>query len=307
MNNRKSILIALFPVVILAVSGARALALECPKMPEQVNKDWEVKVDFAVAKIGPVKGGELQTKTKNTTKDLLGRLPSADKIYIEQMMYSSYCSSLRDNKTISESEKGKLIRLYNNEVRKTIAAYKSSSSKNEKIYKKNNQKKQSTVEINQPTFSENVEKVSIIFGGGSMSQSIDRLRKAPFYPFDMNGFKPLKLYVEKNKLYSDVEVYGGSSLSPIKITHNKVFNIPPNWDLNSNDKALEIVDENKNPIYQYIYKTDTQIIINGIFPYPNGLMLAQESGFTINPRLPAEFKLQRIFKYPKWKYPGQFD
>jgi hypothetical protein len=91
-------------------------------MPEQVNKNWEVEVNAAVAKIGPVKGGELIIRTKNATKDLLGKLPQSGKVYLEQMMYAAYCSALRDDRTIKESEKAKLLKEYNREVRRTMIA-----------------------------------------------------------------------------------------------------------------------------------------------------------------------------------------
>jgi len=47
--------------------------------------------------------------------------------------------------------------------------------------------------------------------------------------------------------------------------------------------------------------------MNGIFPFPGGLILANENGATINPILPTNFSLKRIFKYPSWKYPGEYE
>jgi hypothetical protein len=106
--------------MLVFVAHGPTLALDCPKMPEQINKDWEVEVEAAIAKIGPAKGGELKTRTNNATKDLLGKLPNAGKVYLEQMMYSAYCSALRDDKTIRESEKAKLLKEYNREARKAM-------------------------------------------------------------------------------------------------------------------------------------------------------------------------------------------
>jgi hypothetical protein len=100
----------------------RAFALDCPKPPEQVKKEWEVQVNTAVLKIGPVKGVELQTRVKNTTNDLLAKLPDAAWVYLELMMYSGYCSALRDDKTITESKKAQLLMEYNSIVRKTLDA-----------------------------------------------------------------------------------------------------------------------------------------------------------------------------------------
>lgn len=97
-----------------------ALALECPKLPEQTIKDWEVEVNAAVAKIGPVSGGELKTKTKNATQDILGKLPNADRVYLEQMLFATYCSALRDDKALLESQKAQRLNEYIGAVRKTI-------------------------------------------------------------------------------------------------------------------------------------------------------------------------------------------
>ena len=106
--------------LIAAFTPISIYALDCPPMPEQARKDVQVEVKAAVGKIGPLRGAELETATKAVTQDLMGKLPQADKVYLEQMMYASYCSALRDDKTISESEKGKRIRAYNMEVRKTL-------------------------------------------------------------------------------------------------------------------------------------------------------------------------------------------
>lgn len=71
--------------------------------------------------------------------------------------------------------------------------------------------------------------------------------------------------------------------------------------------ALEIINENQVPVFQFIYKTPSHIVFNGIFPYPGGLLFASEEGVLINPVLPATVRLKRIFKYPSWKYPSQYE
>ena len=97
-----------------------SLALDCPNLPEQSRKDWDVQVKAAVGKIGPVRGAELETATRTVTQDLMSKLPQADKVYLEQMMYATYCSALRDDRTLPESEKAIRIRAYNLELRKTL-------------------------------------------------------------------------------------------------------------------------------------------------------------------------------------------
>jgi len=89
-----------------------ALALDCEKGPEQTSRDWEGEVDTVVAKIGPVSGGKVAAKLKTESKDLLEKLPEAGKIYMELKMLYTYCSSLRDDKAIQESEKTQKLKEY---------------------------------------------------------------------------------------------------------------------------------------------------------------------------------------------------
>jgi hypothetical protein len=163
--------------------------------------------------------------------------------------------------------------------------------------------------LEEPTFSEAVDKVSFSLGEGGITDitDISRLKEQPREPFNFGGFKPVKIYISNDKIYADVEIYGGSNLPPIQIKRNKLMNKPPHWDFNSNRNALEIVNEKQIPIYQFIYKTPSHIVFNGIFPFPDGLILASEKGVVLNPTLPTTFELKRIFKYPSWQYPGEYE
>ncbi len=97
-------------------------ALDCPSIPEQARKDWEVEIRSVIGNIGTVKGAELETLTRSTTRDLMSKLPQADKIYLEQMMYATFCSALRDDTALTESQKSTRIKAYNLEMRKTLYA-----------------------------------------------------------------------------------------------------------------------------------------------------------------------------------------
>jgi hypothetical protein len=94
------------------------LAIVCPPHPEQTGRDWEDEVNAAMARVGPVSGGEGRIKVKTVAQDLLGKLPDAGKIYLEQMKYATICSSIRDDKTLSESEKRKQLTEYDLEIQK---------------------------------------------------------------------------------------------------------------------------------------------------------------------------------------------
>jgi hypothetical protein len=67
----------------------------------------------------------------------------------------------------------------------------------------------------------------------------------------------------------------------------------------------------QEPIFQMIYKTESHIVVNGIFPILHGVILADEQGTTPvigqNISLPRKPAIRRIFKYPSWKYPGQLE
>ncbi len=166
----------------------------------------------------------------------------------------------------------------------------------------------STPSLELPTFTENVQDVSFSLGerGITVGYNITELKRSPKEPFNFGGFSPVRLYVENDKPYADVQIYAGTGLPPISIKRNVLSNKPPNWDFNSNRSALEIVNENRVPAYQFYYKSSSHIVMNGIFPFPGGLILANESGAIVNPILPASFILRPIFKYPSWKYPGQY-
>ncbi|MDD2541933.1 MAG: hypothetical protein PHH28_12945 [Desulfuromonadaceae bacterium] len=166
----------------------------------------------------------------------------------------------------------------------------------------------SNVKLVKPRFSEKITNFTLSLGenGISSGYSKDAL-KTPKEPYNFNSYKPVKLYIDNGDLYADVKIYGGSGLPAIEIVKNELVNKPHNWDYNSNSTGLEIVDNNQKPIYQFYYKTPSHIVMNGIFPFPGGLILANEDGATINPSLPMSFVLKPIFKYPAWKYPGQLN
>lgn len=159
----------------------------------------------------------------------------------------------------------------------------------------------------EPMFKDEHDSLTFSLGGGiECSYSKEQLKK-PNAPFNLGGHLPIKVYVEKKKLYADVDIYSGSTFPPIKILKNVLSGVPPSWDVNKSDRALEVVNAEGKPIYQLIYKTDGHIIINGIFPFPGGLVLADDIHMAINPQEPISLELSPIFKYPAWKYPSAYN
>ena len=155
-----------------------------------------------------------------------------------------------------------------------------------------------------PTFREKVEKATISFGEGGISYSVP-LDGTPAEPFIFGGYKPIRVYFENGKFFADVSLYGGSSQSPVEVRHNEFVVRVPGWDRNFDSSALEIVNNDKSPIFQFIYQTPYYIIINGIFPSPAGLMLANDDCFVQSARsIRKSFRIIRLFKYPSGQFIG---
>ena len=96
----------------LAFAAQTALAMECPTPPVQSRKDWDTEVKAEVGRIGVVRGALLETRVRSATQDLMGKLPGADRVYLEQMMFSAYCTALRDDPKVSGTEKSRQILEY---------------------------------------------------------------------------------------------------------------------------------------------------------------------------------------------------
>lgn len=93
------------PTILLAAVPIAASGLTCPDFPSQTAKDISTKVEATVGSVGKLKAGEVTVQANAVTRDLLGKLPGANVLYIEQMMYATYCTALRDSKNLSEEEK----------------------------------------------------------------------------------------------------------------------------------------------------------------------------------------------------------
>jgi hypothetical protein len=143
--------------------------------------------------------------------------------------------------------------------------------------------------------------------GSSYTQEM--LEEAPRKPFIFGDSTPVTLYSKAGKLYADVQLYDALTRRPVTLKHNELHDKPPSWDMNSNNKAIEVVDQNNRPVFQLMYKTPTHIAITGMFAMPTGALLCDDHTSMIGPS-PDDinsFVLKPIFKHPAWKYPGQYE
>jgi len=161
-----------------------------------------------------------------------------------------------------------------------------------------------TTEHKEPTFTEGVDAVSITIGSTIETLKLVDLQKAKrrFFIGDVPAF----LYVDSGKPYVDVDIYSPAPLLPVRLRHNQLLNRPAEWDMNSDEKALEVINEKKQPVFQIYYKSPSQIVINGLFFNGYVPVLASEDGLGTGINLEKEpYPIKPLFKYPSSQYQGQ--
>ena len=114
----------------------------------------------------------------------------------------------------------------------------------------------------------------------------------------MANERPFSIHLDKGNLYAEARIYNGPDLPAVEVNKGNFVVRPMDWDRNFSDNALEIVNDRMQPVLQIIYKRNGLIQIQGIFRGRNGGMIFEA------PELPEA--LPRIFKYPSWKYQGQY-
>lgn len=152
------------------------------------------------------------------------------------------------------------------------------------------------------------QKVSFSLGKGGIhfGYTLSELESGAKIPFYLDGPIPFEVRVDGGEFRVRVSVYGGGDAPPIEIDGIQFLVRPPKWDKNYDGNAFEVVNENGDPVFQLICETPYHIVVNGIFPLPEGnLIWANESGVVFNPSRFEVFHLKPIFKYPSSKYLGQ--
>jgi hypothetical protein len=90
---------------------------------------------------------------------------------------------------------------------------------------------------------------------------------------------PFELYMEGDTLFVDVNVSALAPGSPtISIKHNEFSQPPPGWDRNSDDQALEFVDERQRAVFQLIFNGESTVAVRGLFAVGKFLILSNEGG-----------------------------
>jgi hypothetical protein len=172
------------------------------------------------------------------------------------------------------------------------------------LYKHNQSKENTPPQLKEPTFTEGFDVVTFTVGGIKETLEISDLEKAK-RRFSI-GDVPAFLYAENGKPYIDIDLYGIPNEPPVRLRQNKLMNRPSLWDKNSDEKALEVVNEKGQPIFQIYYKTDSHIVVNGLFYNGFVPVLAYDEGISTGIDLDKiQYPIKPIFKYPSEKYPSQ--
>lgn len=162
-------------------------------------------------------------------------------------------------------------------------------------------------------FSDDAEDFVVTTGGMSMNVSAAQLKRLALEPGHHSitvlwaSDSTVTMYAEGDRLFADVTIM--ENRQPlIELTHNVLRKSPYQWDSNHSDRALEVVSDKGVPFFQMIFQTPHHIVIYGVFPEGDisgsGLLLT-ESGTREDPI--SMYDQRRLFKYPSWRYPGQYD
>lgn len=161
--------------------------------------------------------------------------------------------------------------------------------------------------------------VTVRVGGFSASNPRAWLKKGrPLIPYTVGPeqYSPISVGMDKNgKLLFTCTLVDGDESHPfqVQITNN-VFSVASGLvQKNYNNVALEIADDEGVPLFQVIQESPNQLRINGVFllgisPQTGTLirLWAWDKYAETSPDQPKNFTLKPIFKYPSWKYLGQY-
>jgi hypothetical protein len=150
---------------------------------------------------------------------------------------------------------------------------------------------------------------------------------------------PVSPFVKNNRLFVVFGIPSNDENKAISLTDNLDSQIPPNWDRNYSSNAFEIVREDKLPVFQVIYRRPNEIQVNGIFIVSSNCILSAFEGHidisyfcnadgslpdippwnvayaNILPMTITNLEMayamtysnqDAIFKYPAWRYLGDF-
>ena len=137
-----------------------------------------------------------------------------------------------------------------------------------------------------PELADGTEYVAV----GSTILSVRNLTNEGGWLFSTLGIPPIRVRLQNNRVYIDAQIdLPNGGVTTIK--DGKIGPLHTGWDRNSNSNAFEIVDSQQSPVLQVIYRTPEHIVVNARTRADNRVWSGDG---------------RALFKYPSFKYPGEF-
>jgi len=180
--------------------------------------------------------------------------------------------------------------------------------------------------------SPNLNSVILTFGSDSFDMLLPKCPPGeiavwnPQIPFGgfMEFFEHMTLRWDGSHLFVNFEWNPIFGMPPLKLEKNNLAGLPRDWDCNHTDRAIEVVNDKQIPIVQIYFKDDAHLVFKGIFTTQKQILFASETnGVNLNNTTGTndiahilnqqyfdanldELRLKPLFKYPSWKFMGQF-
>ena len=158
-----------------------------------------------------------------------------------------------------------------------------------------------------PGFREKLTSATVFVGSNSVEVPLDRLRNGPVGVLTFGKDTVVSLHLKGGAVYVDASVWAGYDVPPIEVKDGEFTVQRLGWDRNFNQTALEVVNEKMLPIFQMVYTSPSTIVVRGLFPSPQGVLMAvDDNGLMYNAKPgPPPYSPKRLFKYPSASHLGE--
>lgn len=95
--------------ILIGLVVPTAEAIECVQPPPTYLRDYSTQFQASALKVRGLAGPSVGLTVKAEAKNLLDRIPNADKLLLEMSYLYTLCTALRDDKNISEGRKANLL------------------------------------------------------------------------------------------------------------------------------------------------------------------------------------------------------
>lgn len=138
------------------------------------------------------------------------------------------------------------------------------------------------------------ENITIAFGGSTFtfpSAYFSKPQKISL-PVSIGGASPMSLQLRGGFPFVDAQIRDAQGGLRAEVKDNQVTIKPNEWDVNFSEAAVEMVNQQGQPVFQLIRKRPDFIAINERFEHAGAVWDASAN-------VP-------LFLYPAWKYPGRY-